>query len=290
MNSVELPASLLRFLSSFFKNLQQATWVPLSGGSINEVYLLCTAQEKILIKLNRSDSAAGILASEAEGLKALAPYLPVPNVIGIEHAAGVSMLVLTYYPVSSSNEAQWHACGAALARMHVQPAAFFGWTSDNYLGSLVQENAPCTDAASFLITRRIQPLLRQARNRSLISPGLVKEIEQTYVRIESLFHSEKPSLVHGDLWTGNVLETASGIVFIDPSVHYGVPASDLVMSRLFGHFPDSFYQGYQAMLPFNSDQESKEHVASLVPLLLHLNLFGTGYLASIKSRLKNLQG
>lgn len=289
MNSVELPAPLINSLSLSFGNLQEAVWTSLSGGSINEVYRLSRGAASILVKINRSESAEGILESEAAGLKALRPYLQVPEVIGIAHADGVSMLLLKYYSTSLCSEMQWHACGASLAGMHSQPVDYYGWTSDNYHGSLVQENAPCPDAASFLINRRIQPLLRQARNSSLISPGLVRDIEQLYAKAEALFYSDAPSLVHGDLWTGNVLETAGGIRFIDPAVHFGLAASDLAMSKLFGRFPEAFYEGYQSIRPFKEDQQAKEQIASLVALLLHLNLFGTGYLPQIKSTLKTLQ-
>jgi fructosamine-3-kinase len=101
-------------------------------------------------------------------------------------------------------------------------------------------------------------------------------------------HEPQPSLLHGDLWSGNVGFTAEGPVVFDPAVYYGDREADLAMTELFGGFPREFYEAYNEVYPLSAGYEERKHLYNLYHLLNHLNLFGGGYLGQVKATLRRL--
>jgi fructosamine-3-kinase len=98
-------------------------------------------------------------------------------------------------------------------------------------------------------------------------------------------HKPQPSLLHGDLWSGNAGFIAEGPVIFDPAVYYGDREADLAMTELFGGFPARFYAAYNEALPLPADYEKRKHLYNLYHLLNHLNIFGAGYLAQVERTL-----
>lgn len=124
----------------------------------------------------------------------------------------------------------------------------------------------------------------------LIPLEFLKKFQSLYPKLESLFPKEKPSLLHGDLWSGNVLCGPDGKpCLIDPAIYYGHREMDLAFSRLFGGFDSKFYEAYESILPLEPGFESRIAVYNLYPLLVHLNLFGTAYLPGIEKTLNRFQ-
>jgi fructosamine-3-kinase len=179
------------------------------------------------------------------------------------------------------------ALGAMLAQLHQSRGERFGWARDNYIGSTPQPNGWCERWAQFWRERRIGPQLELARSKGfIIDAGRACDILDA--------HEPPPSLVHGDLWNGNVRflatgktagKTAGAPVLFDPAVYYGDREVDLAMTELFGGFPREFYSAYEEAWPLPAGYELRKHLYNLYHLLNHLNLFGGGYLAQVESTL-----
>lgn len=165
-----------------------------------------------------------------------------------------------------------------LAAAHRQPAPHFGWARDNYIGSTLQKNAWCDDWAQFWRERRMRPQLEMA--------GFDVDVGALDQWLEN--HKPQPSLLHGDLWSGNVGFTQTGPVVFDPAVYYGDREADLAMTELFGGFPREFYQAYDEAFPLAEGYDKRKHLYNLYHLLNHLNLFGRGYLGQVRSCLRLL--
>jgi protein-ribulosamine 3-kinase len=160
-----------------------------------------------------------------------------------------------------------------LASLHRQTGPRFGWHRDNYIGLAPQINGWRDDWAEFFIECRLRPQFERA--------GLKGEFFEKLLRN----HRPQPSLLHGDLWSGNAGFIAEGPVVFDPAVYYGDREADLAMTELFGGFPDEFYAAYDAAWPRERGYESRKHLYNLYHLLNHLNLFGSGYLAQVEATL-----
>jgi len=219
---------------------------------------------------------AEAFAAEAEGLEALRPHIRVPRVLdrGVEGAK--AFIVLEYLELSAGGD--FAALGGALASLHRNSGPRFGWPRDNYIGLGLQENGWCDDWAEFFRERRIKPQLERA--------GLRVKLDALDRILDG--HSPRPSLLHGDLWSGNAGFTREGPVVFDPAVYYGDREADLAMTELFGGFPPEFYRAYSEALPLEPGYERRKHLYNLYHLLNHLNLFGGGYLAQVKSTLRLL--
>jgi fructosamine-3-kinase len=166
----------------------------------------------------------------------------------------------------------WEAMGRMLAKLHRATGSRFGWHRDNYIGLSPQQNGWCDEWAEFFWERRIRP---QADRAGLqVKRGRLLEN-----------HKPQPSLLHGDLWSGNAGFTAQGPVIFDPAVYYGDREADLAMTELFGGFPAEFYEAYDREWPLDAGYERRKHLYNLYHLLNHLNLFGGGYLGRVKATL-----
>jgi fructosamine-3-kinase len=171
-----------------------------------------------------------------------------------------------------------------LAAMHRQTDGVFGLDHDNYIGTLPQKNSARNSWAEFYVELRLEPQIRMARDSRLIDAIVVKSFDRVNANMQNLFPTEPPALLHGDLWSGNYMCTDAGEATIfDPAVYYGHREMDLAMSKLFGGFHQSFYHFYHEYFPLENGWEERIFLAQLYPLLVHVNLFGSGYVAQLKS-------
>jgi fructosamine-3-kinase len=231
----------------------------------------------------RKETAAGradAFAAEADGLDALRPHARVPRVLdrGIEN--GKAFILLEHLDLGRGGD--WAALGRVLAALHRQTGPRFGWPRDNYIGLSPQQNGWCDGWMEFWIARRMEPQISWAREKGFdVSMPSMRLIEN---------HKPKPSLLHGDLWSGNAGFTAEGPVIFDPAVYYGDRETDLAMTELFGGFPREFYRAYDEAFPLQPGYEQRKHLYNLYHLLNHLNIFGGGYLAQVRATLRLLAG
>jgi fructosamine-3-kinase len=171
--------------------------------------------------------------------------------------------------------------GRRLAALHHATRDTFGWERDNTIGLSAQSNPWTGDWAEFFRDQRFGYQLRLARENGL-QGGALERLQRLLEAIPALLkgHSPKPSLLHGDLWTGNwSVDGAGRPVVFDPAVYYGDREADLAMTELFGGFDRDFYQAYNAAWTLAPGYDIRKQLYNLYHVLNHFNLFGGGYAA-----------
>ena len=262
---------------------------PLSGGSINEAFLLDTSAGNYFIKYNHASVYPGMFNQEAEGLKLLqlADEIRVPSVIASGDAGNYSFLMLEYLDSAVKDSDFWIRFGRKLAALHRHTSDAFGLDHDNYIGSLQQYNSKHLQWVDFFREERLLVQMEMAGKSGLLSTGLRHSFEKLFTRLEDIFPVEPPSLIHGDLWSGNYMVDELGhACIIDPAVYYGFREMDIGMSKLFGVFGPGFYESYNEAWPMAPGWRERVDICNLYPLMVHVNLFGTGYLGSVESILR----
>ena len=172
--------------------------------------------------------------------------------------------------------------GMELARLHLGEQKDFGFTSDNFIGSLPQSNKIHTDWVEFYLEERLYPQLQLALRTNLLSKKEVPTKERGIDVFSRFLNDVSPSLLHGDLWGGNYLISTEGVPYlIDPAVYRGHFMIDIAMSKLFGSFGDEFYNAYHEIIPKPEYYNEQIDLYQLYFLLVHLNLFGRGYYSSV---------
>ncbi|MFG6157963.1 fructosamine kinase family protein [Halomonas sp. 1390] len=256
--------------------------VSLGGGDIAEVRRLMTDQGAVVIK--RDDPAR--LAGEADGLRALrqaGTRLIVPEVL----AEGDGWLVMEALERGHAG-GDAARLGEGLRALHADLGDAHGWPRDNACGHTPQPNAPLVDGRAFQRERRLLPLAAACQERGLMDGGLRRRIEAIAHGLEAWLPDAPASLVHGDLWSGNVLFTPEGPAIIDPAVYRHYPEVDLAMLTLFGAPGDAFFEAYwNGRAP--ADWPRRETLFQLYPLLNHLLLFGGGYRAAVERAVARLE-
>lgn len=261
----------------------------LSGGSINSVAKVKVKGEAFVLKWNKA-TLFSMFEVEEKGLHLLGMYsgeLIIPKVIGLGKTASYSWLMIQYIPEHSHSSASFDAFGRALATMHRNTSAEYGLDHDNYIGSLPQKNDFQKKWIEFFRACRIEPQLSLAIDSGKLSQSISKQTERLYAKLDSIFPDEPASLLHGDLWSGNMFATHGGrTALIDPAVYYGHREMELAFTRLFGGFSPSFYSGYHEAWPVEPGFEDRIDLYNLYPLLVHVNLFGGGYIRQVEQILK----
>ncbi|MDV2999884.1 MAG: putative ketoamine kinase [Chroococcopsis gigantea SAG 12.99] len=262
---------------------------PVSGGCINQGYALQGRDRTYFVKLNKA-SGVEMFQAEALGLKQMwatnTIRVPEPVVWG---ASGTnSYLVLEWLEFGGGQSSAWAEMGRRLARLHrVREEKRFGWEQNNTIGSTPQINTWENNWADFFARHRIGYQLKLARRKG----GNFGDENEVTARVKSLLknHQPQPSLVHGDLWSGNagILENGEPVI-LDPAVYYGDREVDIAMTELFGGFSGSFYQGYNEVYPLDSGYSQRKTLYNLYHILNHFNLFGGGYASGVERMLREL--
>ena len=266
--------------SQFEKQVEISEIRSIGGGCINEAYCLKTTIGKYFIKYNSASAYPGMFEKEAAGLKILCDTdtIATPEVIGTIETGKFSYLLLQQIEPGIPGRNFWNDFGTKLADLHRNTSASFGLDHDNYIGSLVQENNPHPDFFSFFISQRIEPQLKEARNKGAFSQSETRYFDSLFNSLHNIIPVEKPALIHGDLWSGNYMVSANGSpCLIDPAVYFGHREADIAMTKLFGGFQPEFYHAYNASWPMEKNWEKRMDIFNLYPLLVHVNLFGGSY-------------
>lgn len=262
-----------------------------AGGSINSAYRVTAGNESFFVKVNAADTCPEMLAKEAKGLKFISEnsHFKVPEVIEVGLAASQQYMVMQFIESAAEANGYWEQFGAELAHMHRSSADLFGLEYDNYMGSMVQYNRCAEKWADFFVEQRLLPQIKAARDAGKADPSMVRGFDRLFSKAEDLFPVEPPAAVHGDLWSGNFMTGPDGRAAIfDPAVYFGHREVDIAMTRLFGGFDPAFYRGYHAAYPLEPGWEQRIEIANLYPLMVHVNLFGGGYAAQVKTTLARL--
>lgn len=259
------------------------------GGSINHALKIRTTAGHFFLKYNDNGRYPGMFEAEAKGLKLLsaAASMKVPEVIATGISGNTAWLLLEYLETGPEKPYFWEDFGQSLAALHAHSAEKFGLDHDNYIGSLAQSNKSHDSWVSFFTGERLIVQTRLARDAGLLDRSQLQAFDRLYIRLDDILPEEPPALLHGDLWSGNYLSGAHGkACLIDPAVYYGHREMDIAMTRLFGGFHFNFYAAYTKSWPLEAGWQARVEICNLYPLLVHLNLFGSGYLGSIQSVLR----
>jgi protein-ribulosamine 3-kinase len=278
-----VPSAIVRELesrtSSTVKNFLLA-----SGGCINHGGCVLTTSGVFFLKWNDLIKFPGMFIAEARGLTLLrgAKALAVPRVILVGEAGTYQFLLLEYVVEGTKSRTFWRDFGAGLATLHRTSSSAFGLDHDNYIGSLAQLNSRQGTWVEFFVEQRLRVQLRVARDEGKLDDGITKKFEALFRKLTIILPEEPPSLLHGDLWGGNIMTSSEGKpCIIDPAVYYGHREMDLAMTRLFGGFDRSYVGAYQEVYPLLPDFEGRLDLYNLYPLLVHVNLFGGGYTSQV---------
>jgi protein-ribulosamine 3-kinase len=271
----------------------KARFVSLGGGSINRAFRVESSNSKFFCKINSAKKFPGLFQKEQNGLSFLSntKTIKVPEVIWCGEFEHQQILILEWIEEGLCTKEFWQKFGAQLAALHQSSdggrPTTFGFSENNYMGALPQVNTPSENWVDFFINCRLQPQLELGLNGRLVTMKEVDQFNHLYKLLENIFPVEPPAALHGDLWNGNYLcDKNSEPVLIDPAVYFGHRSIDLGMTKLFGGFDEEFYDAYHYHFPLPENFEEQAEVCNLYPLLIHLNLFGSGYLSSIRGILK----
>ena len=228
------------------------------------------------------------LICEAEGLESLAGGLDEAGVTGIGvpnvYRVDESELEITAIPSSGGSDRARETLGDGLARLHALHQKAYGWGRDNYIGLSPQPNRWCDNWGEFFVRDRLGyqvSRIGDSGQRSRFQRVLDEHGSALTDWLNA--HCEHPSLLHGDLWNGNVLYGADGPWLIDPAVYCGDREADIAMTEMFGGFGEAFYRAYDAQYPRTAVYGVKREVYNLYHYLNHYNLFGGGYLGGCQA-------
>jgi fructosamine-3-kinase len=263
---------------------------PISGGSINQSYRLDDRDgTSYFVKLNAAQHLAMFVA-ESAGLVAIDATstlnTPRPIVHGI--SGQQSFLVLEHLSLSARGDAK--TLGTQLAAMHRHTAPQFGFKQDNFIGFTLQPNAWTDDWVTFWREQRLGFQLELAAKNGYV--GELQSLGAELLAVLPAFFEDyvpRPSLLHGDLWSGNHGYLADGSpVLFDPATYYGDRECDIAMTELFGGFPPACYEAYRAAWPLHHGYEKRRDLYNLYHILNHANLFGGGYVRQAEGMMKRL--
>ena len=255
---------------------------PVGGGCINQGTRLVThSGTSFFLKTNRH-CPPDMFAREAEGLSALSrpdgPRVPQSFLFGVD------FLLLEDLHPSPPTRDYWSAFGRQLAVLHTHTSPQFGFTHDNYIGSTPQLNPQVADGYIFFAQHRLVYQADLAGKQGFLSTDEVRGVYRLADRLPDFIPLQPASMVHGDMWSGNMIIDENGHpALIDPAAHYGWAEADLAMAALFGAPPEAFYHAYEEARPLLPGLDARFPVYNLYHLLNHLNLFGRGYYRQVVS-------
>ena len=251
--------------------------------------------KKYFLKLSKLKNLR-LLSSEAEGLDELRKLkvISVPEIVALDQ----DYLLLEWIERGDYNtDSGLEKLGSQLAEMHRIPGLKFGYKNDNYIGGSPQCNIPSIlgseNWVSFYTENRLKFQLELADKNGYVTPEIRNLMESLMIKMPELLSGteENPSLLHGDLWSGNYIIDISGKPWlIDPAVYYGHREADLAMTSLFGGFSDVFYSAYKSEFQISPGYADREPLYQLYHLMNHLNLFGKGFYKQILTVLKRYVG
>jgi len=250
-----------------------------SGGDINECYMISDGEQRYFVKVNSREFLPKFEV-EAENIRIMreSNSVFVPELIFTGNSKNNAFIVLNYLPTKPlDDDKNSYLFGQQLAQLHQWgEQKEFGFDQDNYIGSTLQPNKWERKWARFFAEQRIGWQLQLVKEKGV---NLVDINEFTELVHEHLIgHQPRPSLLHGDLWHGNVANSVFGPICYDPACYWGDRECDIAMTELFGGFQPEFYQGYESVLPLDYKYSERKDIYNLYHLLNHYNQFGGHYL------------
>ncbi len=273
---------------------------PVVGGCIAHATRVEAARGVFFLKW-AVGSAGERFSAEAAGLGALAAAAPagirVPAVVAARDGdEGTPGVMLTDWVEPGRPDRAYDArFGEALAELHRAPAGVpgaegpYGFAVDNTIGATPQANGWMEAWPAFFRDRRLAPMVERVRVAGRWRRAWDEAADRLLGRLEQVLPERPhPSVLHGDLWSGNAYPATGGrAVLVDPAAYVGDREADLAMTELFGGFGAAFYEAYRAAWPLEPGYESdgRQEIYQLYHLLNHLLLFGEGYAGGVERAL-----
>lgn len=276
MNSTVLPNALRAEIEEAF-GAPVANAIEVKGGEINCAAQVAIGGDAVFVKWQDA-AAAQLFGKEARGLELLraTQTLRIPRVL----AQSERFLALEWIDEGIVwDKVAWsRAFAEGLAALHRAPApATFGLDEDNFLGNAPQNNTPQASWPAFWRECRLVPQIEVAKQRG-IGAARLELLQRLLDKLDVLLdYAARPSLVHGDLWSGNYLAASAGAVLVDPAAYYGDREAELALIELFGGFPTDFLRSYHDAWPLEEGYERRRPIHQMYYLLTHFNHFGEPY-------------
>ncbi|MCR4787233.1 MAG: fructosamine kinase family protein [Lachnospiraceae bacterium] len=262
---------------------------PVFGGDINRSYRIELSNgRELFIKTNRKE-VYDMFEAERTGLNAISSTdaIKVPNIICSGKTDDGAYLLMDFVKGAGRKKDFWERFGRALSKMHEADASSFvnggrfGFLSDNYIGSGRQINSPKENWIDFFRECRLIPQIRLADR--YFGADEKRRFDRLLSHLDDILcEPEKPSLIHGDLWSGNFIVGDDGDAWlIDPATYVGDPEADIAMTELFGGYDSRFYDSYRESGSLREGYKDRRDLYNIYHMLNHLNLFGGGYLPSV---------
>ena len=285
---------------TFGRNVAIESRQRVHGGDANDAYALCLSNgQKAFIKENTISNADSFRA-EAEGLDTIRSTntLRVPGIYAIgtntsPEGYSSAFLLMEFIDRRGTSHSFWEDLGRGLSAMHKADTSGFvpayGFKSNNYIGAGKQKNTPKSTWIEFFSECRLKPQFKLAEG--YFDEKLLKAASHLLDNLDKyLYEPEKPSLLHGDLWSGNFISDENGQpMLIDPAVYVGCSEADIAMTELFGGFDRRFYTSYFEAMDETPGYEDRRDLYNLYHLTNHLNIFGSAYLSAVARTLLRYQ-
>lgn len=253
-----------------------------SGGCISSAASLLTNYGSFFIKWGQSSE---MYTAEKTGLQLLAgkSSLKIPRVVNVGKMDHFAYILMEKIDIGAVSQRYWQNLGEGLSQLHTNREIWHGLDHNNYIGSLDQENGYLSSWPAFFIEKRLEVQLKLALKKQLIDKAFAQNFRDKYDILRNIFPNDPPSLLHGDLWSGNILPAENGVAaIIDPAVYYGSREIEIAFTYLFGGFDKKFYESYEDHFPLEKGFKERIPLYNLYPLLVHANMFGASYLRSVE--------
>ncbi len=259
-----------------------------SGGCINKTGILKTSIGDFFIKWNSKEMFPKMFEKEYKGLNLLISAqqnLKVPKPLFAGENEDHVFLILENIIPTRRKPNYWENLGQGLAELHRNSNELFGLGYDNYIGSLIQVNSKSSDWLEFFKKNRIEYTFKKACDSGYFNKTDRQKMDNIFRHLDQICPKNiGPSLIHGDLWSGNLMVDSEGNpCLIDPAVYYGFREMEIAFTELFGAYNRDFYNSYNEHYPLDKGYLERKDIWNLYPLLVHVNLFGYSYASSVKS-------
>ncbi|MFY0599102.1 MAG: fructosamine kinase family protein [Cyclobacteriaceae bacterium] len=253
------------------------------GGDISKASSIQTEEGNFFIKWN-THAIPDLFEKEVHGLAILKSTntINIPEVIGFGSVENQYYLIIELIERGAPNSKFWDSFGQQLADLHRHSSPNYGLDIDNFIGRLPQINKQHENWVDFFVENRLDYQLQLGLTNQVLTAAFASKIEKLYNKLPTLLPTEKPALLHGDLWSGNFLCDQKGNPCIyDPAVYYGNREMEIAFTQLFGGFDSRFYHAYNEAFPLQKGFEERKDLYNIYPLLVHANLFGGSYASSV---------
>ncbi|EGR4141877.1 fructosamine kinase family protein [Vibrio cholerae] len=273
------PAIIQQLSEQLGKDFHLVEKEKVHGGDINECFMVSDGIDRYFVKTNQREYLTKFTA-EMENLRVMreSNTVQVPEYILHGTSKTHAYLVLNYLATKPLDDAERsYEFGVQLANLHRWgEQKEFGFDIDNYIGATVQPNPWHKKWALFFAEQRIGWQLQLMQEKGVNLTNINEFIEMVKTRLAN--HSPRPSLLHGDLWFGNVANTVNGPLCFDPACYWGDRECDIALAEWFGGFQPEFFQGYESVWPLDWGYEERKDIYNLYHVLNHYNQFGGHYL------------